>query len=267
MDLQSASLVVVLVLSLVELLAYVSKGPSLFRPLWLRMPIGRRRAAYRRLQRLTPNVQLAHFSEVLGLTPIYKGRLDGLSEAIFRHVDFYVQVLSDTDDQVVFYSVTTRNTKFKPSLWPNKIHPEAHPRPPTGRLGEVSFEEISTGGTHVVGATLFIRGATAPTEYIEAYYYGYPGWYQHFVAGLNECGPIEVDPELMQRLLGPPVAQGILAEDPDYDREEMQAWLVSGPVRDFRKAVSPNVYGVASGRFTPGNGFRLGPNPTEMATI
>lgn len=229
--------------------------------------MGRRRAAHRRLQRLTPNVQLAHFSETLGLTPIYKGQLDGLGEAIFRHADFYVQVLTDVHEQVLFYSVTTRSTKFKPSLWPNNIHPDAHPCPPAGRLGESTFEELSPGGQHVAGASWFIRGATAPTYYIEAYYYGYPAWYQHFVVGLNECGPIDVSSELMQRLLGPPVATGILGADPDYDYEEMHAWLTSEPVHDLRSLARPNVYGVASGRFTPGAGFRLGPNPTEMAII
>lgn len=237
------------------------------RGVWQRTPVGRRRSASKRLQRLTPNVQLDYFSKVLGLVPIYKRRVADLSESIFRHEDFYVQALTDENEQVVFYSVTTRSERFRPLMWPNKVHPLSHPHPPVARLGEATFEELTLD--HIDGVSLFIRGATAPTFYIEDYYFGNPGLYQHYLAGLNECGPMTADTSLMSPLAGPGTHLGTFGRDPD-DYEALGDWLQSAAVTAFRALAVPNTYGVTSPNFSPrqhGSRFALGPDPVQMRTL
>lgn len=254
---------------LTEVAGRLSKGPSLLQAAWERTPTGRRRSAKRRLRRLTPNVQLAYFREILDLQPVFKRRLAKHTEFIFRHQDFYVQVLADSEDQVMFYSVTARNAKFDPPMWPNKVHPGSQPQPPGDRLGEATFHDLAPD--RVDGIKVFVRSATAPTYYIESYYYGNPGLYQHYLAGLNECGPFNVGHDLLAPLLGPPIAMGSFAGSfDDYDDDELQDWLGREEVEAFRKSALPNTFGLTAPGFSPmeyGPDFPLGPDPVQMRTI
>ena len=198
--------------------------------------------------------------------PIFKRVLQKYTEFIFRHEDFYVQVLADADDQVMFYSVTRRNNKFKPRMWPNEAHPQSRPQPPAERLGEATFYDLAPH--HVDGIKLFVRAATTPTHYIESYYYGNPGLYQNYLAGLNECGPIEVGHELLAPLMGRPTALGSFAGGLDDD--ELDDWLATEEVIAFRKEAVPNTYGLSAPGFSPseyGPDFPLGPDPVQMRTI
>ncbi len=266
MDAQEISIVLGFVLTLFELAGRLGKGRSLLQAGWERTPFGRRRSASKRLQRLRPNVQLEYFREILDLVPIFKRRLRHHTELIFRHPDFYVQVLVDADDQVMFYAVTRRNNKFSPQMWPSEVHPRSHPQPHCGRLGDATFHDIAPDS--VDGIKVFVRGATTPTHYIEAYYYGNPGLYQSYLAGLNECGPIDVDRALLASLLGPPLALGSFASCPGD--EELDAWLASEEVIAFRQQAVPNTFGLSAPGFSPreyGPDFPLGPDPVQMRTI
>lgn len=266
MDVQEISILLGIVAALVELGGRLSKGRSILQAAWERTPVGRRRAASRRLERLRPNVQLEYFREILDLVPIFKRRLRDHTELIFRHTDFYVQVLIDTDDQVMFYAVTKRNHRFRPRMWPNEVHPRSHPQPHSGRLGDATFHDIAPNG--VDGIKLFVRSATTPTHYIESYYYGNPGLYQSYLSGLNECGPIDVEHALLAPLLGPPTALGSFAAHPGD--EQLDEWLANGDVIDFRQRAVPNTYGLSAPGFSPseyGPDFPLGPDPVQMRTI
>ncbi len=218
-----------------------------------RRTIGRRSDLMRRLRRLGTGAQLDFFESVLGEPPAIRRsferdqpdwgvpREEGASppvvprpyvECIFVNALCYVQTVSDRDNTVVGFSITTRRRSFHPKLsFPNN-------RPPSrwaqlilfGRLlvfAIPSHAELSRrerlmgairydrpigrrrqGGTQVeLGRTTFERARPMRNPriqssrgnkhwcYVEAYWGGNPGYYQHVVFAASRGSPVARYPD------------------------------------------------------------------------
>jgi hypothetical protein len=181
--------------------------------IFYRRTLGRRRDSYARLKRLGTHAQLSFFTSVLGEPPALRRSLlsdvaiyddDGTPrretrqfiEAVYIDRDFYVQVYGDHDETVQAYSVTTRSKRFKPRFrspggwsaerrwlrrWP-RFRYRFVPHP-TVKLGKTRFIEL---GERPDCAAAWLGAHNA--HYFEAYYYGNPGYYQHFVYSINDAG-------------------------------------------------------------------------------
>lgn len=210
----------------------------------------------KRLDQLSPNVQFDYFKDLLRLNPFYRNRIGKFDEYVFIDKDFYVHCLVDEMQQVAYYSVTTRNHRFHPEMWPNRARPAA------GRLGITTFAEIAPD--HLTGVDLFVRGATRPSQYIESIYLGNPGNYQTFLLGLNEHGPFEFDEQLFYTLYGKQVQMGDLADEARSN--DIHNWLRQDKVVAFRTKARPNTYGITSPNLSPWADFQFGPDPIQMRT-
>ena len=267
-DLTGVAVVLGVFVGLLDLFMYMGRGSSVLKDLYQKTPFGARRSAYAKLQRLHAGVQVDHFSEVLGFGPLFRNPLTPLlEEQIFVHPLFYVQAITEPNGKVAMYAVTGRNEKFMPMLWPNTVHPDSHPRPHPGRLGRETFEQISKKGPQ--GISLFVRGATAPTYYVEAFYMGNPGLYQTYLVGFNECGPFTVGEGVLSALLGRPVQLGLLAGDDSFNDEGLASWLAQPNAKALRSTGRPNTYGIATvrGALRAVEGSRIGPNYIQTRTI
>ena len=188
---------------------------------WYRRTLGRRRDRFERLARLGTRAQLSFFGSVLGEPPAMSRTVPAeleefdeqagqmvpmrrtLSEHFFIDRDYYVQAICDEEASVMAFSVTTRSKRFAPTF-------SFPPRPgwrrrrrfkrETGqvfrpfyrvRLGRTRFSDLTARQPRVraeVGARTF--------SYTELYYFGNPGYYQHFgftassAAYFAKIGPI-----------------------------------------------------------------------------
>jgi hypothetical protein len=114
----------------------------------------------------------------------------GYIECIFIDRDYYVQVLCDEEETVLGFSVTMRSSRFRPTF---TGHP---PRPaPVGRrvrrigrrrtglfrvrLGRTRFAAL--GIEHDWQPEIRVSSGVRTYAYSEAYYFGNPGSYQHYV--------------------------------------------------------------------------------------
>jgi hypothetical protein len=195
---------------LVALLAAIGLA-QLLRGLYSRT-LGRRRDRYARLQRLGTNAQLPFFTSVLGEPPAMERTFVGLvtryddagapskvsmafKESVWIDRDFFVHALSDLDQTVHAYSVTTRSKRFRPKIQPpggtaadpnwlwRKLGKEYRFKPdPAVTLGRTRFADL--------GRPAQASGWLAPHNwhYFEPYYFGNPGLYQHFVYSVNDAG-------------------------------------------------------------------------------
>lgn len=105
--------------------------------------------------------------------------LDARKELIYRTRHAWVQVLVNDDDAVVRFSITVTDPKFH---FPTKDLTLGNL---DLRLGDAYFHDIRSeispqGRSLSIGARRF--------EYAEAYYFGNPGNYQHFVVSYNDAG-------------------------------------------------------------------------------
>lgn len=210
--------------------------------------IGRRSDFTRRLQRLGTGAQLAFFESVLGEPPAMRrsfevqrpdwsqpheeGQLPPsvtrkYLECFFVNSLCYVQTVSDADDTVMGFSITTRSRRFHPTLWfptyprtsfgdrlsvfMGLLRMAVHPQPPMTRVAwighairfDLPVGRRRRGGKRVeLGRTTFVEtGADIPRRiqavhgnkhwsYAEAYWGGNPGYYQDVVFAASRVSPV-----------------------------------------------------------------------------
>jgi hypothetical protein len=100
-------------------------------------------------------------------------------ELVFREKHAWVQVIVDENDAVTRFSITVTDPKFR---FPTRNLTGGHL---TVKLGSSRFSDIRTG-FRISGRSL--RIAAHNHEYAEAYWFGNPGNYQHYVLSSNEIG-------------------------------------------------------------------------------
>jgi hypothetical protein len=174
---------------------------------WWRRGPGRRRRWWSLFSRVALQVRADYVIELFG-EPTYRQCREGRRFKFYNDAnkinyevvtfiervwllanDGYLQVLSDETDNVVRYSLTSRNRKF-------------HPRIPIGnvsgnrpeflvRLGRTLFSEIPPEPRRVYRGP---HGATAPYEYRQSYYFGRPGGYADWTCSYNAAGSAPVTP-------------------------------------------------------------------------
>jgi hypothetical protein len=190
-----------------------------------RETVGRRRDRYRRLARLGTGAHLSFFVSVLGEPPAMRSTVvkddyqefispgdpdydptqtDGaarrrsvtrsFSVSTFIDRDYYVQTITDDDETVLAYSVTTRSKRFAPvfqvSPTPSLIERwrwrrrDGEACKPLVRvtLGRTVFADLdSTDPDQFAGPHFRIQMGAHNHAYSEFRYFGNPGLYQSFV--------------------------------------------------------------------------------------
>lgn len=167
--------------------------------------IGRRQRRYAAIKRLSAGILLSGFRNALGMEPALandrraevqayddQGRPYPVEKTFRQHFfvapEFYVQAVCDETETVLAYSVTTRSKRFRPTF-------EFPPKPSwRGRrkykreagkdfeffheatLGQTKFASLGSSWTPQIKASCGARSYS----YTEAFYYGNPGYYQHY---------------------------------------------------------------------------------------
>ncbi len=242
---------------------------------WLRRGAARarrrlleRREWYARLSKLRTDVARAYFEQELCLSHAFRTVIGRFTEHVYPHKWFFVQCLTDEHDNVVFYSVTSRDAEFTPAIWPSSASPDNVPAIPHERLGSVPFAEIFPD--HVPNGVLaFFSGATAPSTYVESYYLGNPGLYLTYLIGLNDAGHYSFDmaAAYSPELVSPEVRIGRLGEfDGGGDSSE---FLSRDYIVKFRRIAKPNTFGILGRRFPYSEALPvyLGPSRTQVRTL
>jgi hypothetical protein len=178
--------------------------------------VGRRWNGYSRLSRLGTGAQLPFFTSVLGEPPAVQrtvvqeetteavgdddprdfGRAERSSQtftvSVFIDRDYYVQTISDDDQTVLAYSVTTRSRRFRPSLRPVpalgfykrlrlRRFKEYRRLQPRIVLGKTRFSDLDAPEPeHFAPPRLRLRIGAHNFDYSETAYFGNPGRYQSF---------------------------------------------------------------------------------------
>lgn len=259
-----------------------------------RRTLGRRRDRYERLARLAPGAQLSFFQAVHGEPaaiksrverniyevatpghPLYDARLrdefdeahDVLVQAAFLECIFidrlyYLQTISDEDETVLAFSVTTRRKRFRPRFEaPTRIgmlrrlrwrREAGTPFRPLFRvrLGRTRFNDLDPDDPgEFAGPHLQATSGVRMFRYSELYYYGNPGHYLTYVFTASSAAPGRAD----WRRLGEVIQQAGYHEwpypmrpdpyeqaPPDPDREP--EWESLTAAHEFRRRTVITTY-------------------------
>ncbi len=250
------------------------------RALFLRT-VGRRRDRYRRLSRLGTGAQLPFFTSVLGEPPAvqhsvvredYMVPLDRddpgwdpedhqlkaqprkFLVSVFIDRDYFVQTISDDDQTVMAYSVTTRSRRFRPSLRPIpafgwrerlRLRRDGSLRrlQPRVILGRTRFADLdATEPDRFAPPRVRLQFGAHNFDYSEPAYYGLPGMYEWFVWSASDVarqGPLGNVAGARSELLGDDWSKiGVSDEWPD--------WSEMTELRRFRRETAITTYTVFS---------------------
>ncbi len=135
---------------------------------------------YKDIGLLATETNIKHFEKILG-NPSYINTFFTTREYIFVNELFYTQAITDNNDKVLAFSITTRSKSFNPEV-PlfNEI-----------RLGETSFSELKKQSRLFLEADHLISYLGAhDLFYSEGYYLGNPGGYQTYFFSMSRSGYI-----------------------------------------------------------------------------
>jgi hypothetical protein len=238
-----------------------------------RRTLGRRRDRYRRIGRLGTEAQLDFFTAVLGEPPgirhtvtkedflEYIGPKDpgydpggeevqksyarrDLTECFFLDRDYYVQTISDDDETVLAYSVTSRSPRFRPRL---VVPPQSRlrDRRRVGRrrreegrrllrvkLVKTRFAEVDpTDPNEFTGVRFDAYTGARAYAYSEFHYLGAAGVYQTYVLTASSAGPEAKGYGQLAKGIGE-AGGGIW---PGHDPADAPEWTEMPSIQRFRR--------------------------------
>jgi len=250
-----AGLVVVLLSSIIT----IAQGVSIIKNQYEKS-IGYKRELIKDLEQLTADVHIGYFTSILG-NAVFVNKYENkgynvekiknidLTEYIFVNKYCFVQALTDKNDQVLAYSITTRKSDFNPRLMLN-INPVVDVT-----LGKTKFKELPDVRVDNIVSYL----GAHDFYYHEAYYFGNPGNYQTFIFTLNESGYAGIEEELEFYTFIPP------------SKDFKEKILISDPeIQEFRNEAIINTFTVSSpGKFFGEslNNFRFGPDYNQIRIL
>jgi len=165
------------------------------------------------LESMRMGISLSYVKSLFGI-PIREHILkSGRREMLYAFKPYYLQIVTDADDLVVFFAVTLRDRTFKykvPYISTKFI------------LGEVTYSDFGEPEE-----TYFNVGSKT-AEYREKHYYGNPGYYMDFWPAFNDSG---VNP--------------IGTSNDDLDDSKICV-VRDKELNSLRKKLRPNTIGIAS---------------------
>jgi len=203
---------------------------------------------YKRLEQLSTEVQLSYFKELLG-NPVFVNYSPDRTQKEHTFVDdqYFVQAITNQDNKVLAYSVTTREKDFQPNIiFVNK----------NVFLGKTKFSEIESG------KDCYGIAANWGSYYFEKYSGACPGFYQHYLFGVTDTGywPEGISIDSLTFGSTPTFGEQRYLEEHKLDWEKGD--------RKEREETPINTYMIISPFIDPANiKFGFGPNINQIRLI
>jgi hypothetical protein len=171
-----------------------------------RRTLGSRRDLAARVDRVASGVTREYFESVFGAPAFRGGGPFGTTELVYASRHAWISTL-DRDDAVVALSITVTDPKF--SFRSERLTFDQF----AVRVGRSLFAELPRpeGRMLSIGSRRF--------AYLEHFYVGNPGAYQHYLFGFNDAGTgtFRIPEGTDERTLGKP--SGIFTQDPALRQE------------------------------------------------
>lgn len=140
------------------------------------------------LQKLSPEVQVDYFINLLG-KPVYVNLLTEkqyvylekrykdvpVKEYVFVDEAYYIQAVTDNNEKVISYAITSRNNNFNPTFKKGGLFEVS--------LNKTTFSDFAPESTN--RACYRFLGAHTPQNYYEEVFFGNPGHYLTYLIGVS----------------------------------------------------------------------------------
>lgn len=159
---------------------------------------GEKYKMYDKIKKLNTKVNISYFKDILGTPTIIKKNKNAEGSAyIFVSKYAYIQAITDDDDNVKIFSVTSRLKDFQPTY--NIQSTFRHEILQTITLNKDTFSKIQPNFIQSVDSEgnieyvpkCYLGVFPKWFVYIEGYYLGNSGGYQSYFVGINDMGNLE----------------------------------------------------------------------------
>ncbi len=140
---------------------------------------------YSKLRKLSPGISINKFKDLLGDEMFVNKLSNEVVEYVFVNPLYYVEAATDIDNNVLFYSITTRRDGFNPKFEFFKKYPDSN-ETVFVELGKTTFAELDEIFSTPI-YTAYMTGANW-SYYYEAYYPGRP--YQTHIFSINSSNGV-----------------------------------------------------------------------------
>lgn len=166
---------------------------------WYNSSVGWKQVEQAKIDKLSPLESMDYISSVLGIPELKMPGHNGLKKYIFKEKGYWVTAYANDSNSVEHLLFTSCNEGgFYPKVSKNPVGPPVIIGKTT--FDEVLYENASTNGRSY-NPHYFLRGATAPSYFIDETSLGNPSSYQTVYSGIVEyCGipnfPIDAQEQL-----------------------------------------------------------------------
>jgi hypothetical protein len=160
---------------------------------FLRSLLFKEAASKKQIEKLVPATNINFFNEILG-SPTFVNKRNKTKQYVFIKDLFYVDAITDFENKVLAYSVTTRDKNFNPSFTLGPYSTDK--KQVVIKLGKSTFSEVDDLWKHDAKITSGLGNRRMC--YREEHYFGNPGLYQTYIFGMNDAGYIDSgDPSIL----------------------------------------------------------------------
>lgn len=147
---------------------------------------------YRKLKEIQTGLNIKFVESIIGVPVTIRMlpreySLDSFSERIYEHQWYFLRVIVDKENNVVFYSITVRDLIFNPYI-PLTLYQGDIKRPYVGnmQLGKMSLADMKDYSPEDFNVDTW--GMSAGPYYNERYYFGNPGNYKDYFFEFSSSG-------------------------------------------------------------------------------
>lgn len=158
---------------------------SLNSPDFVEAPERNREEKYEVLNKLSVQVQINYFTNLLG-SPYYINSVENheAKEHVYVDEDYYVQAITNLNDKVYSYAITSRKKDFNPTFDMSNLFKVSLNKTPFTEWRVDPYREYPL-------SCYFFLGAHDPIYYFEYEYFGNPGLYHSYLVGVNNSAKFD----------------------------------------------------------------------------
>lgn len=210
---------ILLIATILLLLVTIGSTSSFDKRVWLR-----------KVEWLKPGANISVYLGKFGDPMSVKSDEDGKKRKryLFINTYFYLVLITDMDDEVRSFALTVKNKAFQP-IFKSPGYPQSNPSFKI-KLGVSTFSEIPNRPEHIDSRLMAHYGHS----YYETFYFGRPGYYQHYAFGINDAGYHPKD-----------YSNWIEVFSNWYDLDSISDETLKN-LRDFRSTAAFNTYAVSN---------------------
>jgi hypothetical protein len=167
----------------------------------------------------------------------YPSGLDEYTERIYIHKKYFLQIITNAENIISSYAITTRDPSFNPRV-PLEIYHATSQESMYPYITDLNIGKMKITDLKDTPENINIGNWGMNYFYIETYYFGNPGFYKHYLFELSPSGCCLSDNVAYEQLI---------SIESTERKEGINNYKDNKKILEMRSTIKPNTFGVING--------------------